>query len=164
MKKLFFLFLVISTLVSSFSAMADTIIKHNGEKIDCQVQKIEKGYITFSNKGEQATNIIGKYAVEKIVYDSGKEDAISPKYTVKNKYDASLVVLTENEKEVAGLKEVKTIPQSANSNFKGLTSLNKKTILKIQREAAKINAFIVLLSKQDGNNLSSDKMGICYTY
>jgi len=159
-----------------YVAKADKIYKHSGDIIDCTVVAVENGSVTYIYKNETATNVLGKYAIDKIVFDSGREQIISQKYTA---VDADSVVITIDIDEVVGLKEVATIRSSSNNwfNFLGVNGLDKKSAHKLQKHAISKGAFIVLLtadykesaygySKYSvGNKTTSvSKKGICYTY
>lgn len=156
-------------MLTLLAAKADKIYRHNGDVIDCTVIAVENGFVKYSYKGETVTNTLGKYAVDKIVFESGREQVISPKYSANN---AESIVITTNADEVAGLKEIETIRTNSNNdfNFLGARGLDKKATRKLQKQAKSKGAFIILLTGDytksgsiftDG---SSTKKGICYTY
>jgi hypothetical protein len=166
MKKLITLTLSMFVL---YVAKADKIYRHSGDVIDCTVVAVENGFVKYSFKGETATNVLGKYAISKIVFDSGREQFISKKYS---SVEADSVIVTSDVNEVMGLKEVETIRSSSNNdfNFKGSKGLDKKATYKLQKSAASKGAFIVLLTGDYAKSgsvfttSSSTKRGVCYTY
>jgi hypothetical protein len=160
--------LAVSMLVL-LAAKADKIYRHNGEIIDCTVIAVENGFVKYSFKGETVTNTLGKYAINKIVFDSGREQVISQKYSAKN---ADSILITNDADMVVGLKEVRTIRANSNNdfNFLGGRGLDKKATRKLQKQARSKGAFIILLTgdyTKSGSAFtdgSSTKKGVCYTY
>ena len=103
MKKLIFTLLLIINFVS---AQNDKIYKHNGETVDGTVVRLDEYTITFKYLNEDAENVVGKYAIEKIVYGkSGRTEEITEKITINGEDDWEKVVILEDKAYIAGLKK-----------------------------------------------------------
>ena len=75
MKKLIFIFLLVINFVSGQN---DKIYKHNGETVEGTVVRLDEYTITFKYLNEDAENVVGKYAIEKIVYGkSGRIEEVT---------------------------------------------------------------------------------------
>lgn len=158
--------------MSALTSRADTIYKHTGETINCKVLSIENGLVKFIYNGETASHELGKFSINKIVYDSGREEIISEKVILPRKDAEELVIVTINPNEVVGLKKVEEIRSNSNNdfNFLGSKGLDKKATRKLRKVAADKNAFIVFLTGDQAksgsvfSSASNTKRGICYTY
>ena len=83
-KTLTTLFLAIA-MVSAFAA--DKIFLHSGKEIDGKVIRVEEFIVVFKYEGEDAEQTIGKKAVDKIQYSSGRSETISEKMVIIGKED-----------------------------------------------------------------------------
>lgn len=167
------MFALLTVGVCSFlSSKADMIYKHNGETIECKVVAVESGSVKFIYKGETATHELGRYAINKIGYDSGREELISEKIILPPKDAEEKVIITTNPNEVVGLRQVEEIRSNSNNdfNFRGSKGLDEKATRKLRKEAASKNAFIIYLTADQAKSgsvfstSSNTKRGICYTY
>ncbi len=154
-----------------FSVWAsDTIYKHNGERIEGKVIAVTENTITFSYKNESVTYTLGKYAVEKILFESGRTQPITDKVNVKGKEDQDNVVVVDDPLLVVGLLKVDELRAHSDDewSFNGANKLDKKTTNKLKKYAADRKAFIVLINRDRLNSSfwskSSTKKGVCYTY
>lgn len=147
--------LSLSFIALSLNSIADHIYKHNGDVIDCEIQSVENGVYKYVYKNEKAIHTIGKYAIKKVIYDSGREEQGSKRYEVyAKKYKE--VIITEDPNDVAGLTELsQTEPIIGYKNkvftYKRLSRTNEKAL---KEYASLRNSFIVLVT---------DK-AYCYTY
>ena len=165
-------FAICILLFACFKSKADTIYKHNGDSIDCKVLAVEYGEIKFVYKGETASHQLGKYAVSRIIYDSGREELISEKVLLPEKDAEEKVIITTNPNEIVGLRQVEEIRSNSNNdwNFRGSKGLDIKATRKLRRAAAEKNAFIILLTADHAKagslftTASNTKRGLCYTY
>lgn len=159
-------------MLSFFSTKADIIYKHNGETVDCKVVAVESGSVKFIYKGETATHELGKYAINKISYDSGREEVISEKVILPPVEAEEKVIVTTNPNEVVGLRQVDEIRSNSNNdwNFRGSKGLDAKATRKLRKQAAGKNAFIIFLTADQAKSgsifttASNTKRGLCYTY
>lgn len=158
----------LALLSTSYSCIADHIYKHNGDVIECEIQSVERDCIKFTFKNEKATNIIGRYAIDKVVFDSGREQKISDKIDPKG--GEKNIIVTDDPNEVVGLKEVKALKSHSDNdwNFGSANSLDEKATKKLRKQAAKEGAVVILISRENVSSSafskSSTKKGICYSY
>ena len=166
---------LILTLIAGIFSLAmfaqnDAIIKHNGDKIDVKVLKVGETTITYRYPGEDAEQVIGKFAVATITYGtSGRKEVISEKIVIASKEDWEKVEILTDKTQVLGLKEGETVRGKTSGYFSYNTagSADKKATRKIKEAAAERSApFILLVSdKSDGFGVKqSIKHGVTYMY
>lgn len=136
------LFILVMLIVSSFAIRAqDTIYFHNGNKVIGKMIAANEYTITYKYLNEEATQTAGRYAVEKINYQSGRIDNISEKININSIDDWQKVMLLEDKTQIAGLKKGSVI--RSNTRFLNLHSANtseRKSFEKLMKEAAKIKS------------------------
>ncbi|CAA7197049.1 hypothetical protein [Chryseobacterium potabilaquae] len=158
------------------NAQLDKIYRHNGETIEGKVLKVEEYNIVFKYDGEDTENSLSKYAVEKIVYTTGRTENMTKKIVVKGKDDWEKVMIIEDKAYLGGLKKGDEIRGKTGfiSYHTGNTA-DKKAEKKLKIEAAeKGMPFIFMLESKDINqtgykgkafgNVQSIKKGITYNY
>lgn len=99
MKNLF-LFFALSTFFLSnaqVNAQVDKIYKHNGDIINGKVIKIGEFTISFSYENEETEYVVSKYAVEKIIFKTGRTESISEKIIIEGESDWEKVVIIEDK-------------------------------------------------------------------
>lgn len=143
------LFGLMSILVGiSVNAQSDQIFLHNGQTISGKVSKIAEHTVTFTYDGEDAEQVLGKFAVEKVVYGkSGRQQDVSEKIDISGVDGWKNVIIIENLEEVAGLKR--------KGEFKGKTGFinyrtgagsDRKAQEKLQKDAASEGCQFVLMT------------------
>lgn len=147
----------------------DKIYKHSGEVLDVKVQKVGENDITFKYPGEDAEQVIGKLAVSKIVYGSGRTEQVSEKITVDGKDDWEKVEIVTAPGLVLGLKKGEEIKGKTAGfvSYNTAGSADKKATRRLKEAAAAAGAPYILLTsdKSDGFGVKqSIKKGILYTY
>jgi len=150
-------------------ATADKIYKHSGETLDVKVEKVGESTITFKYPGEDAEQVIGKLAVAKIIYSSGRTEQVSDKVDVSGKDDWEKVQIVTDPSQVLGLKKGDEVrgKTSGMFSYNSAGSADKKATRKIKEAAAEAGAPYVLLTsdKSDGFGVKqSVKNGVLYTY
>lgn len=171
------LILILSLIVSInvVNAQQDIITKHNGESIKGKVVRLDEYTITFRYDGEDADNIISKYAVEKIVYGkNGREEKITEKITINNKNDWNKVVILEDKGYISGLKKVGEVRgNTAWINLQTGNTGDRKAEKKLKMAAADLGCQFILLTvdKTTVGNSSNQlggtqaiKAGVGYRY
>lgn len=96
---------LIASLFVLFAFSQDKMYKHDGEKIDVKIVKVAEFTIVYKYPGEDAEQTIGKLAVAKIVYGSGRTEQVSDKVVVSGKDDWESVQIIEDKSQVIGLKK-----------------------------------------------------------
>lgn len=169
MKK-FIAFLALAMMsVASFAAdTPDKLYKHSGETIDAKVIRVGEYTITFAYAGETAEQVISKYAVEKIVYGSGRSEKITEKIVVGSEDDWENVIVLEDKEQSAGLSKKDEISGKTSGlmSFQTFGSADKKALKKMKQAAAKMGCPFVFISA-DKNNIQTTqalKRGFAYAY
>lgn len=174
MKKILF----IVTLLFAFAtkAQTDKIYKHNGEEINGKVIKVEEYTIVFKYDGEDAENTLSKYAVEKVIYKSGRTEEMTQKIAINGEADWEKVVILEDKSYIAGLKKGDEIRgKTGFVSFHTGNTADAKAQKKLKIEAAKAGyPFILMTESKDINQsgatgpsfgaVQSIKKGITYKY
>lgn len=171
-KNLSFLFLALLAVISSFAQAgqtSDKLYKHSGQTLDVKVIKVGDFNINFKYPGEDAEQTIGKLAVSKIAFGSGRTEEISEKIIVSDKDDWEKVQIIGNEAELVGLKKGDEVRGKTSGllTYNTAGSADKKATRKIKEAAAEMGAPFVLMTseKSDGFGVKqSIKNGIAYSY
>ena len=148
---------------------ADKLYKHSGEALDVKIIKVSEFTIVYKYPGEDAEQTIGKLAVNKIVYSSGRSEEISDKITVDGKDDWEKVQIITDPSQVLGLKKGEEVRGKTSGMFtmNSAGTADKKATKKIREAAAEAGAPFILLTsdKSDGFGVKqSIKNGLLYSY
>ncbi|MDI9309091.1 MAG: hypothetical protein QM535_02650 [Limnohabitans sp.] len=174
MKKILFLGLLLCNILTY--AQTDKIFKHNGEEINGKVLKVEEYSIVFKYDGEDTENTLSKYAVEKVIYKSGRVEQMTEKIIVNGEADWEKVVILEDKSYIAGLKKGDEIRgKTGFISFHTGNTADTKAQKKLKIEAAKGGfPFILLTESKDINQsgasgpsfgaVQSIKKGVTYKY
>lgn len=166
------------TLMAAFFAVvafaqADKMTKHSGETIEVKIVKVAEYTIVYKYPGEDAEQTIGKLAVAKITYSSGRSEQISEKITVSGADDWEKVQIIEDKTQIVGLKKLDEIRGKTSGMFSFHTagSADKKATKKLKEAAAEMGApFILMTSDNDarvganGGANQGIKKGFAYGY
>jgi hypothetical protein len=136
---------------------------------------VEEYSIVFKFDNENAENVIGKYAVEKVVYGkSGRVEKFSDKIVVNGEDDWENVVILEDKSYTAGLKKGGEVRgKTGLLNLQSGNTGDKKAEKKLKMAAAVLGCpFILLISDKStvGSNSNllggsqSIKTGIAFKY
>lgn len=178
MKKLTSTLLLALFAVVAFAS--DKIMLHSGKIINGKVVKVEEFTVVYKYDGEDAEQTIGKKAVNKIQYASGREETISDKIAITGKADWEKVEILLDKPEIVGLKKIGDVKGKSVGGFSGAKS-DKKANKKLLEAAAEMGApFVYMMSetKSSGGGWSgygggiasiasanqSLKKGIAFTY
>lgn len=164
---------LIGSLVVLFAFSQDKMYKHDGEKLDVKIIKVAEYTIIYKFPGEESEQTIGKLAVNKIVYGSGRTEEISEKVIVNGKDDWENVQIIEDKSQVIGLKKKDEIRGKTSGfySFHTAGSADKKATKKLKEAAAEMGAaFILMTSDNDarvgagGGANQGIKKGFAYSY
>lgn len=165
------LFAAMITLLSF--AQGDKMFKHTGETLDVKVVRVGDYSITYKYPGEDAEQTIGKLAVAKIVYASGRTEEVSEKVSISGAADWEKVQILEDKTQVVGLKKMDEIRGKTSGllSFHTAGSADKKATKKLKEAAAEMGApFILMTSDNDaragvgGGVNQGIKKGFAYGY
>ena len=168
------LFASLLLVATSFARTADPVAvdklyKHSGETLDVKIVKVGEFSITYKYPGEDAEQTIGKLAVGKIQYSSGRTEQISDKIIINGKDDWEKVQIISDKAQMVGLKQGEEIRGKTSGFFtyNSAGTADKKASKKIKEAAAELGAPFVLLTsdKNDGFGVKqSIKNGVAYSY
>jgi hypothetical protein len=157
----------------AMSQNADKMFKHDGEKIDVKIVRVAEYTVIYKYPGEDAEQTIGKLAVSKIVYGSGRTEEISEKVVVTGKEDWEKVQIIEDKSQVIGLKKQDEIRGKTAGflNYHSAGSADKKATRKLKEAAAEIGAPFILMTSDNDARVSGNggtnqgiKKGFSYSY
>lgn len=162
MKKLLFVTISLFLGVSTYSQ--DRVVLKNGEVLNVKVVKNDEKTIEFQYPGESMVNVKNKREINKIVYESGREEIINvginvPK--INSEKDWKNVVETYLEADVEGLTRVDEL--KATSGWGGSLGSSmgyKDAIKKLKKKAAKLGAGVILIHGQPNQSASSRGGGV----
>ena len=159
---------LVALFVTVLSFGQDKMYKHTGETIDVKILKLGEFTISYTYPNETAEQTIGKYAVAKIEYASGRKEDITEKIVVNDKDDWEKVVLLEDVSMVVGLKKQGEIKGKTAGliSYRTAGNADKKSMERLKKEAAELGApFILLTSEKDSRwTTQSIKKGFAYSY
>ena len=166
-KTLAFLFCSLCLLANSFGQ--DKMFKHSGQVLDVKIVKVSEFSITYKYPGEDAEQTIGKLAVGKITYASGRSEDMSEKITIGSKDDWEKVQIITDKAQVVGLKAGEEVRGKTSGflTYNTAGSADKKATRKLREAAAELGAPYILLTsdKSDGFGAKqSIKNGTTYNY
>ncbi len=143
-------FILMLTLVCSglVSAQSDIITKHSGETVSGKVIRVEEYTIVYKYDGEDAENVISKYAIEKVQYGkSGRVEEMTEKIVINGEADWEKVVILEDKAYIAGLKKGEEIRgKTGLINFQTGNTGDKKAEKKLKMAAAAAGCPFVLMT------------------
>jgi hypothetical protein len=165
------------TLIAGIFAIAgfaqDKLVKHSGETVEVKVVRVTDYSIVYKYPGEDAEQTIGKLAVGKITYASGRSEDISEKIVVNGKDDWEKVQIVEDKTQVIGLKKGGEIrgKTSGLMSYNTAGSADKKATRKLKEAAAELGSPFILMTQdsdarmaQGGLGAQGLKKGVAYTY
>lgn len=165
-KHLFSLLFCVTFSLALFSQ--DKVYLHNGKDADVKVIKVSEFTITYSYPNETAEQTIGKYAVDRIKYSSGREEKITDKIVISGKDDWEKVHILEKAEQAVGLKSLGEVggKTSGMMGFHTAGSADKKSMKKLLEDAAEKGAQFVLITSDKDNQFTnqSKKRGVAYGY
>ena len=157
MKKtfLFFAFLACS-IVTSFAQ--DKVYLHNGSVATGKVVENEPSYIKLQYEGEEVASTLGKAAIEKIEFKSGRIESCSQKVVINDpkKEYGKIQVLREKE-DCVGLVRIQAFTEKSGGMWSlGATSgkYMQKTIKKLQIKAAELGGCAILITSEESKGAS----------
>src|SRR5215510_2937853 len=165
-KHLFALFFC--TTISLILFGQDKVHLHNGKNVEVKIIKVSEFTISYSYPNETAEQTVGKYAVEKIKYASGREEKITDKIVISGKDDWEKVMILEKAEQAVGLKSLGEVDgkTSGMMGFHTAGSADKKSMKKLLEDAAEKGAQFVLITADKDNQWThqSKKRGVAYSY
>ncbi len=149
-------------------AQNDKLYKHDGEVQDVKIVKVNEYTISYTFPGETAEQMIGKYAVAKIGYASGRSEEISGKVSVSGGADWDKVMVIEDKGAILGLKKMGEVRGKTSGiiGFHTAGSADKKSMKKLKEAAAEMGASFILITSEKDNQFTTQsiKRGFGYSY
>lgn len=172
MKKLVLVIIFLFTIQTLTAQKYDTIYKHSGKMLIGEVLKIKEYTIEYKLREERLEQTIGRFAVSKIKFSSGRLEFISTKIEIKNEDDYESVRIVENSELVVGLSnsyEITGVTNAISINSAG--SANRRSLVRLKKQAAKMKAPFILITSDIDSRASGGsganqgiKRGFAYTY
>lgn len=147
LNKKLILIIILKLSISFVNAQSDTIFFHNGHQVAGTVVRVSEYTLTYKYLGEEVEQIAGKYAIDKIHHKSGRLEKVSKKIEINGEEDWQKVVIIDDKSEIAGLTRIAYI--TGNTAFINLHTAHtgdKKALIKLQKEAAKLKCAFILLT------------------
>jgi hypothetical protein len=168
MKKLFFV-AIIALIGNAVFAQTDKLLKHSGETLDVKIIKIGETTISYKYPGEDAEQLIGKFAVATITYSSGRKEQISEKIEISSKDDWEKVEILTDKSQVIGLKKGEEVRGKTSGllSYNTAGSADKKATKRIKEDAAEKGAPFILMTSDKTDNFGvkqAIKNGVTYFY
>ncbi len=155
MKKfVLFISAFILTFISSYAQ--DEITLHNGTFAKGKVVENQPSFIKFIYEGEDVPSTLGKVAIEKIKFQSGRVEECSQKIVIndpKKEYE-KILVLREKD-ECTGLVRIQEFTEKSGGAWSlGSTGgkYEQKTIKKLQIKAASLGGCAILITSQSSRS------------
>jgi hypothetical protein len=146
-KLLLFLTLIITSAVTCL-AQTDKVYKHNGEVLEVQVKEISASIIKYSFPNETLLQSLGKYAVAKIVYSSGREEKISDFIKFENSSDFEKCIILASKDEAVGLIDKgEVVGKTAAISYQTPGTANKASLNRIRKAAMELGAPFILIEE-----------------
>ena len=151
-----FICMIAFSLTSAFAQ--DVITMHNGTVAKGKVVSNEPSYIKFIYEGEEVPSTLGKVAIEKIQFQSGRVEECSQKIVINdpNKDYEKIQILREKD-ETVGLVRVQEFTEKSGGFWSlGMTAgkYEQKTIKKLQKKAASLGGCAILITSQESKGAS----------
>jgi hypothetical protein len=155
--------------VSFAQTTADKLYQHSGKVLEVKIIKVGELSISYKYPGEDAEQVIGKLAVSKIVFSSGRTEEISEKISVSSQDDWENVQIITDKSQVVGLKAGEEVGGKTAGfiTYNSAGSADKKATKKIKEAAAEMGAQFILMTsdKSDGFGAKQAmKKGVTYSY
>jgi len=163
MKKILALtFGCIASFIFNSNAQSDKIIL-NGEVKNVIVEEVGTNHIRYKYPNENASYTISKHRVEKIIFESGREEVFeSPFKPVNSVNDYEMVYLSYNTQDVEGLKPLGQVFSKATgvTTLASINNVNNRAVRKVKMEAAMLGANVVLVGNtfQRGNQYGNENV------
>lgn len=160
--------LVLATIVTAFAQ--DKIYTHEGEVITAKITRVTPSVINYSIAKDSSEKTIGKLAIDKVVYENGREEIFSKKISVNGKKDWENVVIVTDASMLIGMRKggVVDAKKSGWFNYNSNSGIDKKTSKMIMEQAAEYNAPYILIVANESNDFKSKvrsaKEGYAYHY
>jgi hypothetical protein len=130
----------------------DKIIKRSGDTLKVKIVSSTPDIVEFTYPNETSINSEYKNSLLKIIYSSGREENCSEEKklaVVNGQKDWQKVEITNNPDDVKGLTKLGEVTGKSGWGGYGAQGLgNKNARIDLQKNAAKLNASIVLLQEK----------------
>lgn len=137
---------------NSLIAQTHKISNHNGEQLDVNLVKLEKGLVVYCFDGSLEEHKINQLAIAEIKnIKTNQIQKVSDKIVINSKSDYQLVQILEDDKTI-GLKLITSF-SGVSTKTKGESpiDLKKQTLMRIKMKSASMGyPFVNVQEKADG--------------
>lgn len=122
----------------------------DGTEMEVEVRRISEKYVFYSQPGNMDTDWIDRRKVQTIYYRTGGVEQMSSRVTeIRNVKDWREIELTKNASDVDGLIKIDNLDvrleATSNQHYRSVQALERSAESVLRRQAALINADIVLI-------------------
>lgn len=150
----------------------DVLFRHGASERKVNIIAVDDYAIKYAYPGETVVNSIGRAAVAKIIYSSGRVEQISELIDVTGNDGWKNVIITSNPNEVIGLVRAGEIKAKAGGywSMRSTKGSDRKATERIKREAAELGGHIVFIQQHETSgrgfykNPESIQSGVAYSY
>ncbi len=124
----------------------------DGTEMEVEVRRISEKYVFYSKPGNMDTDWIDRRKVQTIYYRTGGVEQMSSRVTeIRNVKDWREIELTKNASDVEGLIKIDNLDvrleATSNQHYRSVQALERSAEAVLRRQAALINADIVLITR-----------------
>lgn len=152
------LFVSFVTLIITASFAQDVVTMHNGTVAKGKVVENEPTFIKFMYEGETVASTLGKVAIEKIQFESGRVEECSQKIVINNpKKEYEKIQVLREKDECVGLVRIQEFTEKSGGAWSLGTTAGKymqKTIKKLQQKAADLGGCAILITSEESKGRS----------
>lgn len=130
----------------------DVVVKHDGSHLKVKVNYLTESAVAFTIPGETRPIKMGRAEVEKIIYQSGRTEAVSQKVIINGRQDWNKIIVTSNPLSIVGLTKKGEIKVKSGKQAHGVANFESKDIEKIKKQAADMGAHVVVVNGYDGRS------------
>ncbi len=134
-------------LSSSVVAQIDSVYKHSGEVIAVNVKEVTSFAVKYTFPGETVVQSIGKPAVERVKYASGRTEQVSEKIVIRTEFDFEKVQVLTHPDEATGLVPKGEVEGKTAGflSYQTAGTAKKASMNRIRKAAAKLGAPFILM-------------------
>lgn len=165
--------IIILLLSPLFTYAQDTIVKHSGDKLEkVKVVAVNDYSIVFTYPGETVTNTVGKAAVDRIVFESGRVAQVSDFISTEGRDGWENVLITDNPNEIIGLRRVGEVKAKAGGygSLRTTKGSDRKATERLKKEVVDLGGHVVFIQQHEtkgrgfNSNPESIQSGVAYGY
>ena len=139
----------------------DKIVRHNGDTLKVKIVRATETSIEYRFIDEDAEQVIGRVAVKKLIYSSGRTEDITEKIVISGIEDIDKIQVVTDKALVVRFKKGDEIrgKNSGVAGFHTAGSADKKAMKKLLEGAAELGVPVILITSENDARLQSIGIG-----